>query len=391
MVGDISQTAVDFATSQRIIFGKGAVKNLVDFLDGLGKRAFVVRSKSASIVEVALNILDMNDIQSSTFTVPHEPDVEIINNAVKLAREFESDFVIAVGGGSIIDTAKAVSAMLNNEGALLDYLEVVGKGQKIDHPAKPCLVIPTTSGTGSEVTRNAVISVPEKNVKVSMRSPKMIPSIALVDPEATYDVPPEITAVTGMDAFTQVIEPYVSVRSNAMVDMFCKDAVPRAAEYLFRAYENGTDEEARNNMAWVSLMGGLSLANAGLGAVHGFAGPIGGMFHAAHGAVCAALLPAVMKVNVEAINKDPANENTLVRYREIAAWITGNSDADPVDGVLWLESLSEKLNIPKLNEMGIQANDFPAIIEKARASSSMKGNPVKLDEEQLSEILERSF
>ncbi len=279
----------DFATADRIIFGPGKITEIQSVVNNLGKKAFIIHSKSQLFVSRLAGYLEECDIEWQDFTVPGEPDIETVNAATVQARAQNCDFVIGIGGGSVIDTSKAVSALLTNGGELMDYLEVIGLGKEISKPPKPFIAIPTTAGTGSEVTRNAVINIPEDHVKVSMRSTNLLPAIALVDPELTYSMPARLTASTGMDAFIQVIEPYVSNGANSMVDMFCRDAIPRAARFLLRAYKDGADKEARDNMAWVSLMGGLSLANAKLGAVHGFSGALGGMFTAPHGLICAAL------------------------------------------------------------------------------------------------------
>jgi alcohol dehydrogenase class IV len=330
-------------------------------------------------------------VKWNCFTVANEPNIDTINRSVELGREKESDFVIGFGGGSVIDTGKATSALLNNQGSLLDYLEVVGKSKSLKSPSKPYIAIPTTAGTGGEVTRNAVISVPEKKVKVSMRNAYLLPAVAIVDPELTYGVPKAITAVTGMDALTQVIEPYVSRYSNPLVDMFCRDAIPRGASYLLRAWEDGNDQEARENISWVSLMGGLALANAKLGAVHGFAGPIGGMFHAPHGAVCAALLPSVMLVNVETLTNRGNDFEKISRFEDVARWVTGVENASIEEGVEWIASLCEKMEIPRLSELGIKKAHFQAIIEKSKSSSSMKGNPIQLTEQEMVKVLELSY
>ncbi len=378
----------DFATAGRIIFGLGKIDQFPSLVDSWGKRVFLVRGKSRSYGNRFFEILDNSKLEVTEFAVGHEPDVETVDRAVKLAREKECEFVVSFGGGSVIDTGKAVSALLNNDGELLDYLEVVGKGQPLKNPTKQFVAIPTTAGTGSEVTKNAVISVPDKRVKVSMRSNFMLPDIALVDPQFTLELPQEITATAGMDAFIQVVEPYVCNTPDPMVDMFCRDAIPRAAEYLRETYKDGSNEKARINMSWVSLMGGLSLANAKLGAVHGFAGPIGGMFDAAHGVICAALMPAVMKVNCELLESKGGSEDTLLRYREVAHWVTGNDNAQIQDAVEWFDDLGKTLNIQSLSSFGVQPSDFPAIIEKSGRSSSMKGNPIKLTDGDMARILE---
>ena len=227
------------------------------------------------------------------------------------------DLIIGLGGGSAIDTGKAIAALLTNAGDPLDYLEVIGRGQALTDAPAPFIAIPTTAGTGAEVTRNAVLASPEHRVKVSLRSPLMLPRVALVDPELTYGLPPAITASTGLDALTQLIEPFVSIRANPLTDAICRDGMRRAARSLRRAYEEGTMlPPARTWPA--SLFGGLALANAGLGAVHGFAGPLGGLFPAPHGVICARLLPLIVEANVRALQERKPNTSVLQRYAEVA-------------------------------------------------------------------------
>jgi alcohol dehydrogenase class IV len=382
---------IDFSTSNRIIFGAGESRKISDYISGLEKKVFLVRGNNPFYgIEFFKNIEKLN-LEITVFAVQEEPDIDLLDKAVSLARKNHCEFVIGFGGGSVIDTGKVVASLLNNEGNLMDYLELVGKGMPQKNPSKPYIAIPTTAGTGSEVTRNAVVNVPEKNVKVSMRNPYMIPAIALVDPELTLDLPAQITATTGMDAFIQVIEPYVCNSPNPMVDMFCRDAIPRASANLVKAYQDGFNLEARENMSWVSLLGGLSLANAKLGAVHGIAGPIGGMFHAHHGAVCACLLTAVIRVNIERLMKIGADNPSLLRYQEISTWVTDDPSAKITDCIDYFEDLSIKIKIPRLNEIGIEKQDFPQIVEKAKNSSSMKGNPVQLADEDLIHILNLAY
>jgi len=382
---------IDFATAGRIIFGAGKINELARIANGMGEKAFLVRSKSQPAAQKVPDLLKSVGIGCVDHIVQGEPNTPSIQAAVEKARSEKCDFVIGMGGGSVIDTGKAVAAMLSNNGDLMDYLEVVGLGHKLEQPSKPYIAIPTTAGTGSEVTRNAVIAVPEKSVKVSMRSPYMLPEVALVDPELTYSVPQTITASTGMDAFVQVIEPYVCNAANPMVDMFCRDAIPQAAQHLTAVYQDGANQKARDAMAWVSLMGGLSLANAKLGAAHGFAGPIGGMFPAAHGAICAAVIAGVMQVNIRALQEREPQSPSLQRYAEIARWVTGDEQAAPEDGAEWMSSLCRQLQIPSLSRLGIQSSDFELIVEKSQHSSSMKGNPLVLTKTELIRILELSL
>lgn len=376
-----------FATASRIIFGEGCLGQVGDIAAGSGKKAFVVTGKGGAGPDKLFDKLSRASVVWKQFVVVDEPSTGLLQDAVDDARRNGCDYVIGFGGGSVLDTAKAVSAMLTNTGDILEYLEVVGKNQPIKNPAAIFIAIPTTAGTGTEVTRNAVLSVPEKKVKVSLRSYLIIPKYAVVDPELTYSMPPAVTASSGTDALTQVLEPYVSKRANLMTDQFAREGIRCASRSLRKAYRGGADQGARRDMAWASLLGGLSLANAGLGAVHGFAGPFGGMFDAPHGAVCGRLLPFVTKMNVRALRSiDPESEK-LSRYKEIAEILTNNPKATIEDGVFWLKELVEELEIPGLAAYGVTPADFTSIIQKSQSSSSMKGNPVDLTDEQLKEIL----
>jgi alcohol dehydrogenase class IV len=219
----------------------------------------------------------------------------------------------------------------------------------------------------------------------------MLPKAAIVDPELTYGLPPDVTAFTGMDALTQLIEPFVSVAANPMTDGLCKEGIQRAAQSLQAVYLNGQDTLNRRNMALASLFGGLALANAKLGAVHGFAGPIGGMFSIPHGAICARLLPIVMDVNLRALRERQPSDPIINRYHEIAKLITGNAKAEDVEGVRWIEELSLALQIPPLSEFGFTRESIPVIVDLSAQSSSMKGNPIQLNRDEMVEILERAL
>jgi alcohol dehydrogenase class IV len=267
----------------------------------------------------------------------------------------------------------------------------VGKGLPLQNKSVPLIAIPTTAGTGSEVTRNAVIEVPEKKVKVSLRGQFLQPEVAIIDPELTLSVPALVTAFTGMDAFIQVIEPYVSIKANLMTDMFCREGIKKASFSLVKAYSDGKNLTARVEMSWVSLLGGVCLANAGLGAVHGFAGSIGGMFHLAHGAICASLLPAVIEVNIAALEQRDPNSVTIDKYQEIFQIVTGDSTVSTQTGLNWFKELNNALNIPTLCNFGIRKENFPDIIKHSRLASSMKVNPIILNDDELNEILEKSF
>lgn len=381
----------EFATASRIIFGAGSLADVGSLAANLGRRALVVTGGDSLRASALLDYLTHAGVSFATFAVLGEPTTEAARAGAQKASRERCELVIGFGGGSVIDAAKAIAALLTNGGDPLDYLEVIGRGQPLTKASAPTIAIPTTAGTGAEVTRNAVLQSPEHRVKVSLRSPTMLPTVALVDPELTHSLPPALTASTGLDALTQVIEPYVSNLANPLTDAICIDGISRAARSLRRVFANGDDPAAREDMALVSLYGGLALANARLGAVHGFAGPFGGMFDAPHGAVCAALLPHVMQMNVRALRARQPNSDALVRYEEIAQIVTGNPDATPFDAVVWVQELCRDLRAPRLGAYGLTEKDFPRLIDMAQKASSMKGNPIKLTPAELQEILEQAL
>jgi alcohol dehydrogenase class IV len=334
-----------------------------------------------------LDELATRGIETLTFAVAGEPTTVTVREAVGYAMKAGCDLIIGFGGGSALDAGKAAAALLTNNGDPEDFLEVIGKGKQLTRPSAPYIAIPTTAGTGSEVTRNAVLASPERRVKVSMRSQLMLPRLALIDPELTYDLPPEITATTGLDALTQLIEPYTSSRANPITDAFCHDGMHRVARSLALAFRRGDDGAAREDMALASVLGGLALSNAGLGIVHGMAGPIGGKFLAPHGAICARLLPYAMEANITALQKRLPKSEALRRYDEIARNLTGSGMAKASDGVEWVKELSRYLGIRSLATYGMSQEDFPELIERADRASSTKGNPVQLTRDEMLQIL----
>ena len=381
----------EFTTASRIVFGPGTVKEAGPAARDLGSRALVVTGRSSERAGVLTDTLRSAGLDYVTFAVTGEPTTEMMREGVRLALAEACDLVIGFGGGSAIDAAKAIATLAANGGDPLDYMEGIGAGRPLTQPALPIIAIPTTAGTGAEVTRNAVVASPEHRVKASLRSPFMLPRLALVDPELTYSLPPEVTAGTGLDALTQLIEPFTSHRANPMTDAFCREGLARAARSLHRAYEHGDDATAREDMALASLFGGLALANAGLGAAHGFAAPICGMFPAPHGATCAALLPHVMAANVAALQVRQPDGPALARYAELARILTDKKDAAVEDGLRWVGALCDGLHVPGLAAYGVTHADFPVLAQKAEAASSMKANPIVLNPEELGEILARAL
>jgi alcohol dehydrogenase class IV len=387
----VTRHQFEFATATRIVFGTGKARELGPIARQAGRRALVVTGRNRTRAEGLLAQLQEQKITTIPVSIFGEPEVSMIEEAMRLARSENCDVVISQGGGSAIDAGKAMAAMLANEGELLDYLEVIGRGKTLTKPSVPFLAIPTTAGTGAEVTRNAVLASAEHRVKVSLRSAYMLPNVAIVDPELTYGLPPALTASTGLDALTQVIEPYVCTRSNPMTDSLCVEGIRRAARSLATAYRDGGNIAAREDLAIASLFGGLALANAGLGAVHGFAGPIGGMVNAPHGAVCAALLPHVMQVNLRALNRRDPHNLALNRYSQVARLVTSQPQASAEDGVEWIRQLVAQLQIPGLSVYGLTARHTPELVQKAAKASSMKPNPIQLTREELTEIIEQAL
>jgi alcohol dehydrogenase class IV len=296
-----------------------------------------------------------------------------------------------MGGGSVLDTGKAVAALIANQRDIFDYLEVVGQGQPLEAEPAPLIAAPTTSGTGAEVSANAVLLSPEHGVKVSLRSPRMIPNAAVVDPELALGVPPAVTAATGMDALTQLLEAYVSPTASPVTSALCLEGLARAAASLRPAFADGSDLTARTDMALAALLSGMALANGKLGAAHGFAAPLGGAFHAPHGAVCAALLPAVMAVNIAALRERRPHSPALERYADVGRVLAGDAAADQDGGaalgVAWVRETCKLLDIPPLSAMGVADADLGDLATKAQRASSMQGNPVELTREELLEIL----
>jgi alcohol dehydrogenase class IV len=377
----------EFATAGRVLFGPGITAELPHIVATLGKRVLVLTGRESQRHRHVLEGLSEAVLEVATFSVTGEPTTQTAAAAIALARQVRADVVVGIGGGSVIDTGKVVAAMLTNDGTLDDYLEVVGAGRPLEHAAAPYVAIPTTAGTGAEVTRNAVLLVPEHRVKVSMRSPLLLPKLALVDPLLTHSMPPGVTAETGLDALTQLAEAFVCTKANPLTDGICREGLARAARSLRRAHKDGTDAAARQDMAVASLFSGLALANAGLGAVHGFAGPLGGMIDAPHGLICGKLLPFVTATNVRALRDRAPDSPALARFDEMACIMTANEKAQAPDGVAWIQALCAALGLPGLRQYGLREEDFPAVVAKAKKASSMKGNPVELDDDELAAIL----
>ena len=377
----MTATGFEFATAGRIVAGAGRTAELPGLLAGLGSRVLVCTgAKPARHADLLAGL----GLPAVAFPVAGEPTADLARAGVAAAREHGANVIAAVGGGSVIDLGKAVAMLLANGGDPVDYLEVVGSGQKITRPAVPCVAVPTTAGTGAEVTANAVLAVPEHRLKASLRSPLMIPRVALVDPLLTVSCPPAVTAASGLDALTQCLEPFVSVRATPLTDGLAREGLRRAATGLRAAHADGSHLAARTDMATCALLGGMALANAKLGAVHGLAGVIGGTADVPHGMACAALLAPVIDANVRALR---SGSPVLDRFAEVARLLTGKPGASIQDGLDWIRETLILLAVPGLAEFGLGPEDADDIAAKALTSSSMQGNPVALSQDDLTAII----
>jgi alcohol dehydrogenase class IV len=384
-------TKFELNLPQRVIFEAGSRFQINNHVKTFGNQVLVIHSKSHPLIPEMIQGLKGSDIDIVSLEVTGEPSIESVTKILYQTRNLKFDCVIGIGGGSVIDTAKAISALKNNPGPITDYLEVVGPNLPLKIPPIPYIALPTTAGTGSEVTKNAVLNVTEKKIKVSLRSIMMIPRLAMIDPELSYSMPPEITASTGMDAIVQMIEPYISIKANPFTDAICREGLKTASKSIRYAFHDPLKQESRIGMSYASLSGGIALANSGLGAIHGFAGVIGGMYPVPHGKICAALLAGSMQINMEALVKREIANPVREKFRELAVILTGRMNAQESDLIEWSRDICGELGIRSLSSLGINRSEFANICEKAAASSSMKWNPIILTQDELKKILEISY
>ncbi|MFG6565066.1 iron-containing alcohol dehydrogenase [Sulfitobacter sp. 1A13421] len=362
-----------FATAGRIRFGRGVAGEAASAARGYGRQVLLLRGGSVAWVDELARDLAAAGCEVTQLRGSGEPSVEDVRAAVAAGRG--ADVVLGVGGGAVIDLAKAAAALIPSECDVMEHLEVVGAGKPLQADPLPMIAIPTTAGTGAEVTKNAVIAVPEAARKVSLRDDRMLPRLALVDPALTDGAPRGVTLGSGLDALVQVIEPYLSSKANPLTDALCRAAIPQGIAALKRLAA-GEDPAARDALAYVSLSGGLALANAGLGAVHGLAGVIGGRFGAPHGLICGRLLGPVL-----AANRDAMGAST--RFSEVQMWLSDGFDL-PADGTFKaLTAMLDDWGLDRLNRWIPEDADLGETAREAAASSSMRANPCVLEAETL--------
>jgi alcohol dehydrogenase class IV len=387
--------AFEFFCLGRIIFGRQTVNRVGELSAALGKRALVVTNAGqpgdGGVLDRLAALLSAAGVATSCTPQRGEPSVADVEQSLQIAKSADCDLVIGLGGGSAIDAAKAVAGLLTNPGSPLDYMEVVGKGQPLRQPAAPWIAVPTTAGTGAEATRNAVIGCPEKKFKASLRSEHLLAKIAVIDPELAVTAPPEVTAASGLDALCQLIESYTSNRAQGLTDALALQGVSLAATALPRVCADGTDLDARESMALAALLSGITLANAGLGAVHGFAAPLGANFPIPHGTVCAALLPHVVAANMAALAAELVQHPYLERYAELGRRLTHRPSLGRDEALdacrRFLFDLVHQLRIPPLRSFGLRPAHVPDMVALARKASSMRYNPIPLTDESLTQIL----
>ena len=383
----MSGAIFDFSTAGRILFGPGVFEETSAWLPALGQRVLVVTGADPTRSDGLMALLAKGGCAVDRVSFGGEPSIAVVKGILERLRLFGADSVVGFGGGSPIDAAKAAAALATNPGEPTDYLEIVGRGQPLVVPPLPMVAIPTTAGTGAEVTRNAVLTVPEQHLKVSLRGPFLLPELALVDPRLAVGLPSRVTATTGMDALTQLAEAYVSGRANPISDGFALNGLYAARRNLRLAVRDGSDPQAREGMALAALMSGLALTSAGLGVVHAYASPIGGVFPISHGAICAALLPSALFVNLRACRERASDGEPLARFTRLARILTDDPQASPEAGAEWVRKLVADLGLGGLRKHGVTEDWWEDLGQSAGRSNSMKGNPIALIAKEMADVL----
>lgn len=376
-----------FMTSSRIIFGEGSLVNSLSSLNQFGYSVLLVTGRDSQRAGPVISYLKQQNMRYQQVAVHGEPLIAMIEEMAAMGRKFRPDMVLAIGGGSVLDAGKALAALIPNQGSVYDYVEVVGRNVPLQAKPLPFIAVPTTAGTGSEVSKNAVLRSAQENVKVSLRSPDMLPDLAIIDPTLTYGMDPVMSGCCGMDAFTHLMEAYVCGEPNPLSDMVCEEGLRRLSGAILAACEDD-DPRARSDMSFAAMLGGMALANAKLGAAHGLASSLGGRLNAPHGLITAQLAPHVMQENVRAA-RDSGRADVLNRYRQLACILTGRMNAEIVDGILWTKRTLKRLNLPPVSDYGLCEAMFDEVSEDALRSNAIKGNPLPLNKQRLLTILEQ--
>ncbi|MGF1686176.1 iron-containing alcohol dehydrogenase [Photobacterium japonica] len=374
-----------FMTSSRIIFGEGALINSLSSLNQFGYSVLLVTGKDGTRAEPVVSYLKQQGMRYQQVAIHGEPLIAMVEEMAAMGRKFRPDMVLGIGGGSVLDTGKALAALIPNQGSVYDYVEVVGRNVPLQAKPLPYIAVPTTAGTGSEVSKNAVLRSAQENVKVSLRCPEMLPDLSIIDPTLTYGMDPTMSGYCGMDAFAHLMEAYVCGDPNPLTDMVCEEGLRRLSGAIIAACEDD-DPRARSDMSFAALLGGMASANAKLGAAHGLASSLGGRLDAPHGLITAQLAPYVMHENVLAA-REAGRADVLNRYRQLACILTGSTNAEISDGIQWTKRTLKRLNLPRVSEYGLCDMMFEEVAEDALLSNAIKGNPLPLNKERLLSIL----
>nr|WP_086940566.1 iron-containing alcohol dehydrogenase [Thaumasiovibrio occultus] len=375
-----------FMTANQVIFGEGALNQSLSLLSKYGYSVLLVTGRNAERAEPVINYLMQQNMRYQQVSVWGEPVITMVEEMAAMGRKFAPDMVVAIGGGSVIDVGKALSALIPNQGSVYDYLEVIGRNLPFQRAPLPCIAIPTNAGTGSEVTRNAVLKSAQENIKVNIRNHVLLPDLAIIDPTLTYGMEAALSARSGMDAYTHLMEAYVCNAPNPLSDMVCEEGLRKLSEALFLACEQD-DFRARADMSFASMLGGMARSNASLGAAHGLAASLGGRLEAPHGAITARLAPFVMAENID-VAKHSGRNDVLQRYRRLAVLLTGDEHAKAEDAIRWTQQALTRLKIPPLQMYGLCASLFEDIADDALRSTAIKGNPLPLTKDRLVHILQ---
>lgn len=381
-----------FASTPEIHFGTGVFNQLPDLIERYGKHVFILTGarsfNDSPFYHTFIDVLEKRDFKYEKIGISEEPSPMLIDGLTSKFRRYMPDVVVSIGGGSVIDAGKAFSAMLPELNSIYEYIEGVGRGKEHSGEKVPFIAVPTTAGTGSETTKNAVLSdIGKTGFKRSIRHNNFVPDIAVVDPELTMTCPARVTAACGLDAFTQLLEAFVSLNGSAMTDALAYSGLENVINSLLRAYNNPADLDARTGMSYAALVSGLVLANSGLGVVHGFASVVGGYHNIPHGVVCGSLLAAATRKNIEKLSTETPDSIVLDKYRKVGMLFNDtprNGEKDPLDILIEnLDDWTKKLEISRFSDYGMTRKDISRIIEE----TGLKNNPVDLDRSDLEEIL----
>jgi alcohol dehydrogenase len=383
------------AALPRIEFGAGAVKKLPELAAPFGPRLLLVTGATSFAAsphaETLFAALHQHGVSWERFEVSGEPSPELVDGAVRAFHGAGIHAVVGIGGGSVLDAAKAIAGLLIPGNSVMDHLEGVGADKPFRGPATPFIAVPTTAGTGSEATKNAVLSrIGRDGFKKSFRDDALVARVAIIDPDLLATCPPALIAANGMDALTQLLESFTSARANPLTDALALSGLAAVRDGLLAWYEHGT-AEARARMAYASLLSGICLAQTGLGVVHGLASPLGALFPIPHGVVCGTLVAAATRINIEAMGARDPHHPALVKYTEAGRLLANAKDATDAAAraalVETLEDWTARLKLPRLAALGVAADDIGRIIAGSRGSS-MKTNPIALTDAEVAGVVE---